>query len=196
MQKARLSRLSPGFNLRREASSLATERCVTLPGALIGFNLRREASSLATMIRAPVSCHIFACFNLRREASSLATRTGDIRYLAWFEFQSQTRSQFPRYMLGKTLVRACSRFQSQTRSQFPRYPFADAYLPALWGCFNLRREASSLATGTNHYDGTAYVKFQSQTRSQFPRYKAIHPNVKLGVWFQSQTRSQFPRYPA
>src|SRR6266567_4183752 len=101
------------------------------------FNLRREASSLATMIRAPVSCHIFACFNLRREASSLATRTGDIRYLAWFEFQSQTRSQFP------------------------RYPFADAYLPALWGCFNLRREASSLATGTNHYDGTAYVKFQS-----------------------------------
>src|SRR6266496_3513574 len=60
------------------------------------FNLRREASSLATILKSRVGL-LSRCFNLRREASSLATKFQSRLLDACHEFQSQTRSQFPRY---------------------------------------------------------------------------------------------------
>jgi len=85
-------------------------------------------------------------FNLRREASSLATTSPTHLPKSFGVFQSQTRSQFPRYATTPAADEQPQGFQSQTRSQFPRYRFQRG--GRLWHllCFNLRREASSLAT--------------------------------------------------
>src|SRR6266516_4354659 len=87
-----------GFNLRREASSLATDdRQGREMGHNQSFNLRREASSLATEAIMLSNKAETIGFNLRREASSLATIDFFFSHNHSHLFQSQTRSQFPRY---------------------------------------------------------------------------------------------------
>src|SRR5205823_5894058 len=61
------------FNLRREASPLATPLPFREARRRQSFNLRREASPLATAQLAGISLTARPCFNLRREASPLAT---------------------------------------------------------------------------------------------------------------------------
>ncbi len=59
-----------------------------------GFNLKREASPLATAILSMVR-HVALCFNLKREASPLATKSFGGEIGMWQLFQSQARSQSP-----------------------------------------------------------------------------------------------------
>ncbi len=60
------------FNLKREASPLATSKVRLLQPARNRFNLKREASPLATYTNFIRRLRIQS-FNLKREASPLAT---------------------------------------------------------------------------------------------------------------------------
>ncbi len=61
------------FNLKRDASPLATFQAFVLGEYMRGFNLKRDASPLANSIQYMASIS-FCGFNLKRDASPLAGR--------------------------------------------------------------------------------------------------------------------------
>ena len=161
--KAVVSAGNLSFNLRRDASPLATS-VVKSDGqsAHLSFNLRRDASPLTTLLIRYAE-QVELGFNLRRDASPLTT-SSHVQQPPAFGFNlrrdaSPLTTHEPTSMMASLLSFNLRRDASPLTTQ--------EGLDRAISCFNLRRDASPLTTKIRR-NNLGRLMFQSQTRCQPP----------------------------
>jgi len=157
-----------GFNLKRDASPVATSgNPIWVCEFTNGFNLKRDASPVATLRKEKRKMSETYGFNLKRDASPVATLLPILGNLLSSMFQSQARCQ-PRGDLQA--IADENRRKNGFNLKRDASPVATAaYKGGIYSpldSFNLKRDASPVATEGSDGHALCTFGFQSQARCQ------------------------------